>query len=192
MCRHAFQHLRRNLVAYLALLVALSGTSYAATKLPANSVGSKQIINRSVQKVDLNKKTVVALRGQRGPRGLQGQQGVKGDKGDIGAKGDPGTPATKLFVYITYSGALSSVNQGATAVSHPSIGNYTVTFNRSLQGCVALAHIGIIASIGGGFDQRTFADPVIKATPATDVSVALYRSTDGAAVNGSFFLVVFC
>jgi hypothetical protein len=40
-------HLRRNLVAYLALLFALTGTSYAAatTLLPANSVGTRQVIN---------------------------------------------------------------------------------------------------------------------------------------------------
>ena len=80
-------HLRRNLVAYLALLAATSGTSYAAaTKLlPANSVGTKQLINGSVQKIDLNKKTVTALRGKKGARGLRGLKGDKGDKGDPGA-----------------------------------------------------------------------------------------------------------
>jgi hypothetical protein len=36
-------HLRPNAVAYVALFVALTGTSYAAIKLPANSVGTKQI-----------------------------------------------------------------------------------------------------------------------------------------------------
>jgi hypothetical protein len=36
-------HARRNVVAYLALFVALGGTSYAATQLPKNSVGTKQI-----------------------------------------------------------------------------------------------------------------------------------------------------
>jgi hypothetical protein len=50
--RDAADHLRRNLVAYLALLIALSGTSYAAaTKLlPANSVGTRQVINHSLRK----------------------------------------------------------------------------------------------------------------------------------------------
>ena len=34
---------RRNVVAYLALFTALGGTSYAATQLPANSVGTSQL-----------------------------------------------------------------------------------------------------------------------------------------------------
>jgi hypothetical protein len=36
-------HLRSNAIAYLALFVALGGTSFAATRLPANSVGTKQL-----------------------------------------------------------------------------------------------------------------------------------------------------
>lgn len=38
-----FAHARSNLVAYLALVVAMGGTSYAATQLPANSVGNSQL-----------------------------------------------------------------------------------------------------------------------------------------------------
>lgn len=36
-------HLRSNVVGYLALFVALSGTSYAAIALPRNSVGPTQL-----------------------------------------------------------------------------------------------------------------------------------------------------
>ncbi len=35
-------HLKSNAVAYLALFVALSGTSYAASRLPAGSVGTRR------------------------------------------------------------------------------------------------------------------------------------------------------
>ncbi len=41
-------HLRSNAIAYLALIVALGGTSYAAINLPAGSVGSRQLKNGSV------------------------------------------------------------------------------------------------------------------------------------------------
>lgn len=44
----AISHLRANAVAYLALFVALGGTSYAAVNLPANSVGNRQIRNHSI------------------------------------------------------------------------------------------------------------------------------------------------
>ena len=36
-------HARRNAIAYLALFVALGGTSYAAFSLPAGSVGARQL-----------------------------------------------------------------------------------------------------------------------------------------------------
>ena len=57
-------------VACLALAVALSGTAYAVTRLPANSVGTKQGINRSLKQVDFKRGTL--LRGPAGKRGPQG------------------------------------------------------------------------------------------------------------------------
>jgi hypothetical protein len=41
-------HLRSNAIAYLALIVALGGTSYAAINLPANSVGTRQLKGAAV------------------------------------------------------------------------------------------------------------------------------------------------
>jgi hypothetical protein len=63
-------------VACAALLVSLGGVSYAAIKLPKNSVGTKQIINRSVRTIDLSKGTVGALTGQAGPQGAGGATNV--------------------------------------------------------------------------------------------------------------------
>jgi hypothetical protein len=36
-------HFKSNVIAYLALFIALGGTGYAAVNLPANSVGSRQL-----------------------------------------------------------------------------------------------------------------------------------------------------
>jgi hypothetical protein len=52
------RHVRSNAVAYLALFVALGGTSYAALNLPANSVGGRQIRNHVIDPVKLNPKYV--------------------------------------------------------------------------------------------------------------------------------------
>jgi Collagen triple helix repeat (20 copies) len=88
------KHLRGHFVAYLALFFALGGTSFAAVQaLPRNSVGSPQIKNRSIQRIDISNRAAASLRGQRGPRGLtgaQGAQGIQGAKGDKGDKGDTG------------------------------------------------------------------------------------------------------
>jgi hypothetical protein len=48
------RHLRGNAVAYLALFVALGGTSYAAISIPANSVGTRQLKNHSVTPIKLD------------------------------------------------------------------------------------------------------------------------------------------
>ncbi len=55
MITKALQHARENLVAYLALFIALGGTSYAAVNLPAESVGSKQLRNHSISPVKFNR-----------------------------------------------------------------------------------------------------------------------------------------
>ena len=92
MLSRALQHLRRHVVVYVVLFVALSGTSYAATAklVRKNSVGSAQVINGSLQKVDLSKKATAALRGTTGPQGPQGAAGPTGPAGPLGPKGDSG------------------------------------------------------------------------------------------------------
>ena len=51
-------HLRTNLIAYLALFVALGGTGYAAMSLPANSVTTQQIRNGAVTANKLDSHTI--------------------------------------------------------------------------------------------------------------------------------------
>jgi hypothetical protein len=93
MLSSASRHLKRNLVAYLALLFALSGTSYAATKLlPANSVGTRQVINGSLLKRDF--KSGQLPRGPQGPAGDPGDQGNPGPAGiaTVGSVSGPAGP----------------------------------------------------------------------------------------------------
>jgi hypothetical protein len=80
MINRALAAIRHNLVAWLALFVALGGTSLAAKHYLVNS--TKQI----------NPKVLRALRGNRGttgPAGLQGKEGPAG-KGAEGAAGNVG------------------------------------------------------------------------------------------------------
>jgi hypothetical protein len=66
-------HLRRQTVAYLALFVALSGGAYAATALPANSVGTTQVRNHALLGVDFKPGQIPAgKRGAAGPAGPAG------------------------------------------------------------------------------------------------------------------------
>jgi hypothetical protein len=94
--------------AYLALFIALGGTSYAAVKLPknsvgatqikANAVGSSEVKNGSLTKSDFKTSSIPAgPAGAQGPQGIQGPQGLKGDKGNQGDKGTVGPATTKFF-----------------------------------------------------------------------------------------------
>src|SRR5690242_5779784 len=58
-----FAYLQRNALAALALtmsLLALAGASYAALRLPANSVGDRQIKNRSIRAQKLDPTSIAA------------------------------------------------------------------------------------------------------------------------------------
>src|SRR3954447_23380786 len=66
-------YIRRNHLALVALFIALGGTSYAAAKLPRNSVGTKQVINRSLLAKDFKKGQLP--RGSKGPKGDTGPTG---------------------------------------------------------------------------------------------------------------------
>ena len=94
-------YFRRHHIGLLALFIALGGTSYAAAKLPKNSVGSSQIRSGAVTQSKLEKsvQSKLAKAGAPGPAGATGAQGPKGDtgaqgppgvQGDKGEKGDPG------------------------------------------------------------------------------------------------------
>jgi hypothetical protein len=93
-------------VASLALAVALSGTAYAVTRLPTNSVGTKQVINHSLQRVDFTRGML--LRGPAGERGPQGPKGVTGPQGVAG---------TIRTNYRSNSGAISATAGVATTVT---------------------------------------------------------------------------
>jgi hypothetical protein len=121
-----------NVTSSLALFIALGGASYAAIKVPANSVGTKQVKNRAITQRKLDPKVLTSLHGARGlpgspgvqgPQGLQGLQGPKGDAGPAGAGAlaDGSITASKLAgSSVTQSKlglttALSSTNVSSTA-----------------------------------------------------------------------------
>jgi hypothetical protein len=73
-----------NIVATLALFIALGGVSWAAVALPKNSVGSRQVRNGSLLAGDFKAGQL--------PRGDTGAPGAKGDIGPVGATGETGPP----------------------------------------------------------------------------------------------------
>ena len=74
-------------VAFVALLVALAGTSYAAIQLPAGSVGTKQLKKNAVTGKKVKNRSLRAADFAAGqlPQGPQGIQGIQGPAGPAGA-----------------------------------------------------------------------------------------------------------
>src|SRR5688500_11083429 len=93
-------------VACVALVVALSGTGYAAVKLTRNSVGATQIRPGAVRSSEVKDRSLRArdfARGQRrrgaaGAPGGRGPAGPAGPAGPVGATGPTGPSALEVVV----------------------------------------------------------------------------------------------
>jgi hypothetical protein len=132
-----------NVVACLALFVALGGASYAATQLPQNSVGTKQLKKSAVTSIKVKNGSLRAAdfepgqipagsrgepgergpEGVRGPPGQPGQRGPQGEQGVEGVEGEPG-PRGPSEAYSTYDGS-PTVDEKAATLPVP-VGSYVV------------------------------------------------------------------
>lgn len=84
-----------NVMATVAVFLALGGTSYAVTALPRNSVGTPQLKKSAVTGVKVKNGSLTRadfaagtlLKGDTGATGAQGPQGERGERGATGATG---------------------------------------------------------------------------------------------------------
>jgi hypothetical protein len=85
------------MIAVLALAVVLGGTGYAATVLPAGSVGTTQLKNSAVVSRKVKDGSLLARDFASGqlPRGAQGPTGAAGATGSAGAPGPAGPPGAQ-------------------------------------------------------------------------------------------------
>ena len=108
-------------VAYLALFVALSGTSYAAVTLSKNSVRSSHIKNGQVKRADLADRAVNAAKVADGSllakdfKTGQLPSGPPGPQGAQGPKGDPGLTTLKVRTATDSGRAIASCQPGERA-----------------------------------------------------------------------------
>src|SRR4051794_38525077 len=112
-----------NVTATLALFVALGGSSYAALKLPRNSVGSQQVRDRSLHARDLAPDA--APSGLRGPRGPEGPTGAGGPAGSTGPPGPRGS--SNVIVAGGEGVALSTLPKTVVALENVPVGSYLVS-----------------------------------------------------------------
>jgi hypothetical protein len=97
-----------NVVACIALFVALGSGAYAATQLPKNSVGSKQIKKNAVNSAKVKDRSLQAIDFKEG----QLPAGPQGPKGDTGAPGAAG--ATSVVARRTVEPGIGNNTQATT------------------------------------------------------------------------------
>jgi hypothetical protein len=117
-----------NVMATLAVFIALGGVGYAAIKLPKNSVGTRQLKNRAVTTKKINKSTLKKLKGTTGPQGPAGTPirwalvdsagNVVGSSGGVTKATIPGQDSSQYFLdfhtAVTNRPILVSPSYGAT------------------------------------------------------------------------------
>jgi hypothetical protein len=176
------------LLATISLFVALGGSAYAAVTITGRNVKDGSLTSADVRDRSLLSKDF-----------KQGQlpAGPQGATGAIGPQGPAGRQATTAFAYVRddFPSATQTAEigygQGVTDVSDPSGNNpYSLTFDRSLAGCVVQGMPGA----GNPTDTNFFA---LHATVGVDLDPVhadqvIIRFRDGAEVDTSFMVEAFC
>jgi hypothetical protein len=149
-------------IACVALLVALAGTSAAAV-IARNSVGTAQLRNNAVtnSKIASNAVTTTKVKNHSltrvdfangqipaGPRGSVGPPGPAGARGPTGPAGAPGAGSTSQWALVSGSGGIVA-SSGGVSVQHPATGNYYVVFGTALTGKAILATQALTPTDGG-------------------------------------------
>ena len=153
-----------NVMATIAVFVALGGGSYAAvTTLAKNSVGTKQVRDRSLLARDFRKGQL-----KRGPAGPVGPAGPAGEPGAPGTPGTPGTPgagsvAKVLDFEAVWSPGMLPGNNGNTIVTpvacrteaHVAKSGEVAVIGMSASGTASVdandvLYINAMASVNGG------------------------------------------
>jgi hypothetical protein len=119
--------------------------------------------------------------GTQGPKGETGTQGPKGEPGTPGQKGDPGTPASQEWGWVRSDGTIGA-SQGVTGVTHPSMGNYLVSFDRPVgQVCAPVVTPNTLAAFKATW---TYAS-------TTEIGVHTFNAAN-AATDVNFAIVLGC
>ncbi len=170
--------IRRNAIAWLALFVALTGTSMAASHYVVSS--TKQIKPSVLKKLKGNRGPA-GSQGPAGPQGAAGKEGVgsqgaRGPTGPAGTRGNNGTtgPEGPPGPGVGATGPTGSTGEKGSAGGTGPTGSTGATGEAGSGGAKAWAHISAIgavtASHGLGTAKVT-ADPINKTTKKPELGM---------------------
>jgi hypothetical protein len=175
-----------NVMATIALFIALGGTSFALT-LPRNSVGAAELKSDSVGRSEIRRGAVrsdevrnrtIRLRDM----SLSARDALQGQTGP------PGPPGPTFFATISSVG--TRVRGNATGSAAVGVNGAVVTFARSMANCVPVA---TLTSTPGGPNPTPPPDSHVTVRPASQGRVLVETwSRSGVATPYPFNLVVAC
>jgi hypothetical protein len=179
-----------NVMATVAVFIALGGTSYAVSSLPRNSVGAKQIRSRSVGTKELRRGAVrssdIKNRAIRlSDIAIAARSGLRGQAGPPGPPGPAGIP---LSVAVGKGGNVVSGTPGVE-VDHRIGGSgvYDVWFGRDLRGCRSVATLAAVAPTQAPPERGE-----VVAQPYTQGVIVRTRNSNGTPTDLPFHLIVVC
>jgi hypothetical protein len=180
---------RHHHLALLALFVALGGSSYAASRIPADSVGTAQLKANAVTSSKVRDGSLLARdfaagrlpAGPTGPAGAAGPKGDPGPKGDAGPKGDPGRDGvTAAFTGYTPSGSFppAAVSPLDLVTVDLQAGSYVLYGNVIFHNTHASEHtmtcgLGAPGFDGGGGSQGQVDEEVVELPAGGTASLSL-------------------
>jgi hypothetical protein len=170
-----------NVVAMLALFIALGGTSYAALKLPRNSVGATQIRAGAVGSSEIRDRSIALKDVSRAAR--SSLRGATGLQGPAGAQGPAGTPAVRHFAAVSAAGIF--LRGDATHGGREGVGSYTVGFAYSISACAWTATLGTT-------DGTTVAPGRVTVNEQSGVVGVQTYDAAGVAADLPFHVIVAC
>ena len=168
-------------VALLALIAALGGTSYAAVKLPKNSVGPTQIRANAVTGAKVKDRSLFSNDFAAGqlPRGPQGPQGAKGESGGPGPKGETGARGPAGVAQVIVRRRTASVPIGLAAGS--SVNVVTMQLPAGKWFLSSVTNGGYYGSPGSTFRCYLLVDNVAQ-NPYSTLALGLNDGTVQAAL----------
>jgi hypothetical protein len=200
-----------NVMSTIAVFIALGGASYAATQLPKNSVGSKQIKNGQVKHADLGKNSVTSTNVKDGsltgadisigtlpkvPSASSADNATHATNADTATNAGHATNADTATNAGHATNADTATNAGnATALgsftadqlTRGTTGSTVVNYTTSPQTKVALS--GVTAPVQGQI-QYEIGVYCISSSGSTDTRWELQPQVDGTN-NGTYGLFIF-
>ena len=180
-----------NVMATVAVFVALGGTSYAVASLPKNSVGAPQIKAKAVGSSELRTRAIRSKHIHNGSVSAKdlsaaARRSLRGKQGPVGP---PGPAAASLSAAVTAAGEVVGGTGAGTHFSGNQ-GLYEIRYDRDLRSCRAVASLARAAGNGAQPEIAPNGEIVTETTTA-GVNVHTYNS-QGQPTDLPFNLIVVC